>query len=177
MPITPAPTTTIDDGIDLRSRIPSESSTRSSSNSTPAGRAGLVPVAITMYSPLTVIRSPRVGVLDQHGVRVDEPAVALDQIDAVAHQLRSDHVLLLADDVRGAGQQVGGGDLLLDAVAGAVQLALAHAGEVDDGLTQRLGRDGPGVHADAAEHPSALDDRDRLAELCRGDRGLLPART
>ncbi len=48
MPITPAPTTTIEAGIALRSRMPSESSTRSSSNSTPAGRAGLVPVAITM---------------------------------------------------------------------------------------------------------------------------------
>ncbi|COW31872.1 Uncharacterised protein [Mycobacterium tuberculosis] len=48
MPITPAPTTTIEDGSDLRSRIPSESSTRSSSNSTPDGRAGLVPVAMMM---------------------------------------------------------------------------------------------------------------------------------
>ena len=48
MPITPAPTTTIEVGSDLRSRIPSESSTRSSSNSTPAGRAGVVPVAMTM---------------------------------------------------------------------------------------------------------------------------------
>ena len=48
MPITPAPTTTIEAGSDLRSRIPSESSTRSSSNSTPDGRAGVVPVAMTM---------------------------------------------------------------------------------------------------------------------------------
>jgi hypothetical protein len=47
-PITPAPTTTIDVGIDLRSRMPSESSTRCSSNCTPSGRAGLVPVAMTM---------------------------------------------------------------------------------------------------------------------------------
>ena len=47
MPITPAPTTTIEAGSVLRSRIPSESSTRSSSNSTPDGRAGLVPVAMT----------------------------------------------------------------------------------------------------------------------------------
>ena len=41
--------------------MPSESSTRSSSNSTPAGRAGLVPVAITMKRPLTCMWSPRVG--------------------------------------------------------------------------------------------------------------------
>ena len=45
--ITPAPTTTIDDGSDFRSRMPSESSTRCSSNSTPEGRAGRVPVAMT----------------------------------------------------------------------------------------------------------------------------------
>ena len=48
MPMTPAPTTTIDAGSDLRSRMPSESSTRRSSNSTPDGRTGLVPVAMTM---------------------------------------------------------------------------------------------------------------------------------
>ena len=61
MPITPAPTTTIEAGSDLRSRIPSESSTRSSSNSTPDGRAGVVPVAMTMYSPLMVVVSRREG--------------------------------------------------------------------------------------------------------------------
>ncbi len=48
IPITPAPTTTIEAGSDLRSRIPSESRTLSSSNSTSDGRAGLVPVAMTM---------------------------------------------------------------------------------------------------------------------------------
>ena len=52
-------TTTIEAGIDWRLRMPSESSTRFSSNSTPSGRAGVVPVAMTMYSPLTVVRSPR----------------------------------------------------------------------------------------------------------------------
>ena len=47
MPMTPAPTTTIEVGMFFRSRMPSESSTRFSSNSIPAGRAGLVPVAMT----------------------------------------------------------------------------------------------------------------------------------
>ncbi len=45
MPITPAPTTTTG-WRRFESRIPSESGTRSSSNSTPDGRAGLVPVAM-----------------------------------------------------------------------------------------------------------------------------------
>jgi hypothetical protein len=59
--MTPAPTTTIDDGIDLKFRMPSESTTRSSSNLTPAGRAGVVPVAITTYLPPSVMCSPRLG--------------------------------------------------------------------------------------------------------------------
>jgi hypothetical protein len=61
MPITPAPTTTIDVGMVLRSRIPSLSSTRSVSKSTPVGRSGFVPVAITMLRPVNVIRSARDG--------------------------------------------------------------------------------------------------------------------
>jgi hypothetical protein len=59
IPVTPAPTTTSEAGMNFRLRIPSESSTRCSSNSTPGGRAGLVPVAITMLRPLTASRSPR----------------------------------------------------------------------------------------------------------------------
>ncbi|SHX72698.1 Uncharacterised protein [Mycobacteroides abscessus subsp. abscessus] len=47
MPITPAPTTTIDPGMNRRFKMPSESRTRFSSKATPSGRAGLVPVAIT----------------------------------------------------------------------------------------------------------------------------------
>ena len=78
--------------------------------------------------------------------------VADEQLDAVAHQLGAHDLDLLADHVLGAGQQVGRGDLLLDPVAGAVQLALAHPGQVDDRLAQRLRRDGAGVDAHAAEH-------------------------
>jgi hypothetical protein len=110
-------------------------------------------------------------------VCIDEPAVAFDQVDPVAHQLRPHDVLLLIDHMGGAGEQVGGSDLLLDAVARPVQLALAHACEVDDGLAKRLGGNRSGVHANPAEHPAALDDRHSLAELCRRDRGLLAART
>ncbi len=72
--------------------MPSESSTLSSSNSTPDGRAGLVPVAMTMYLPVMVIFSPAGGVLDLEGMRVDESAVPDQQVDSVAHQLVAHHV-------------------------------------------------------------------------------------
>ena len=52
-------------------------------------------------------------------------------------------------------------DLVLDPVALAVDLALGHAGQVEDGLAQRLGRDRARVHADAADHVPPLDDRRR----------------
>ena len=177
MPITPAPTTTIVVGqrLQVEDAVGVEHAVVVELDAGRAGRLG----AGGDHDVFTADRCALAagGFLDQHGVRVDEAAVALDEVDAVAHELRPDDVLLLADHVAGAREQVGGGDLLLDAVARAVQLALAHAGEVDDGLAQRLRRDGPGVHADPAEHAAAFDDRHRLAELCRRDRGLLAART
>ena len=53
MPITPAPTTIMVRGILSRPRMPSESMIVCSSKSTVAGRAGLVPVAITIFSAVT----------------------------------------------------------------------------------------------------------------------------
>ena len=53
MPITPAPTTRSASGIFSRCRIPSESSTVRSLNSTLVGRAGRVPTAITIFSAVT----------------------------------------------------------------------------------------------------------------------------
>ena len=116
-------------------------------------------------------------VIDTDGVRVEKTAVPGVEVDPVTHQLTAHHVLFLGDDVRGAGEQIRRRDLLLDPVAGAVQFALAHAGQVDHRFAQRLAGDGSGVHAHAAEHPAALDDGDRLAELCRRDGGFLPTGT
>ena len=59
MPITPAPTTTMLAGICSIARMPSESTTRRSSNSTCGGRAGRVPVATTILAAVTVWCSPR----------------------------------------------------------------------------------------------------------------------
>ena len=176
MPITPAPTTTIEVGSDLRSRIPSESSTRSSSNSTPDGRAGLVPVAMTMYSPVMVVISRAARVFDGDGVRVDEAAVPDQQVDPVAHQLVAHHVDFLADDVLGSGQQVGRGDPILDAVARPVELALVMpvrystaSRNVLDGIVPVLTQTPPSIR------PRSMIATD-LPSLADGDGGLLAAR-
>ena len=59
IPITPAPTTTIDRGTRSRWMIPSESMIVLSSKSTLDGLAGIVPVAMTILSALTLrVRAP-----------------------------------------------------------------------------------------------------------------------
>ena len=58
IPITPAPATTIDRGTCSRFTIPSESMIVRSSNCTVAGRAGRVPVAITIASALACCCRP-----------------------------------------------------------------------------------------------------------------------
>ena len=58
MPITPAPATTIERGTCSRWMMPSESMMVFSSKATLAGRAGLVPVAMTMLSALTFLVRP-----------------------------------------------------------------------------------------------------------------------
>ena len=110
---------------------------------------------------------PAVAVVDLHRVRVDEMPGAGEHRDPVAGQLAADHVDLPADDVLGAGGQVGDGDLVLDPVALPVHLPLVQAGQVQDRLAQGLGRDRAGVEAHAADHVLALDDRHLPARASR----------
>ena len=157
-PITPAPTTTIESGTVSKVRIWSESSTRAPSNSTFRGRAGTVPVAITILSAVQRPVRRRALDVDRQRVRVDEAGHAGDQLDVVAQQLRADHLGLATDHVLQPGQQVGDRDVFLDPVARAVQVAQLHAGQVEHGLAQSLRRDRAGVDADTADHGLAVDD-------------------
>ena len=118
---------------------------------------------------------PAVAAVDLHRVRVEEAARAGHGRDPVTGQLAAHHVHLPADHVAGAGGQVGDGDLVLDPVALPVHLPLVEAGQVEDRLAQRLGRDRARVQAHAADHVLALDDRHPAVELRRGDGGLLAA--
>src|ERR1039457_5154137 len=118
---------------------------------------------------------PAVAVVDVHRVRVGETAGAGQDRDPVTGQLAAHHVHLAADHVAGTGGQVADRDVVLDPVARPVHLALVQAGQVQDRLTQGLGRDRAGVQADAADHVLALDDRHPPLELRRGDGCLLAA--
>ena len=174
MPITPPPTTTSARGRCGSFRMPSESSTVESSNSTVFGRFGRVPTAITMLS--AVIRRSSLPAVDGDRVRVDEARVAVQHLHVVARQLVAHHVDLALDDGLRAPEEVLDRDVVLHLVALPVQLLLGHAGQVDHGLAQRLGRQRAGVGAHPADHVPPLDDGDALAELRGLDRGLLSGR-
>src|SRR5689334_16807386 len=75
-------------------------------------------------------------VLEGDRVRVGEPGRALQQPDPVAGQLAADDVDLPADDVLGAGGQVGDRDVLFQPVTLPVHLPLVEAGQVQHGLAQ-----------------------------------------
>ena len=98
MPITPAPATTIDRGTFSRWTIPSESMTVRSSNSTLAGRAGRVPVAITILSAVAVRIRPTPSSTSTVCGSMKLPGAAQDR-DPVPGQLAAHHVDLAADHV------------------------------------------------------------------------------
>ena len=155
-------------------RMPSESTTLMSSNSTCVGRAGQVPGASTILPRRTVTWLPPSTATVCGSMKC---AVPVSTVDVVAQQLAADHLDLAADHVLRTRCQVGDRDVVLDPVAGAVELALGMPGEVEDRLAQRLGRDRAGVDADAADHVATIDDADAAPELRGGYRRPLAART
>ena len=175
MPITPAPATTIERGTCSRWMMPSESMMVFSSKATLAGRAGLVPDGDD-----DVVRAdlpgPAAAVVDLDLVRPGEPGGAGDDRDAVAGQLAAHHVTFLGDHARGSGGQVRDRDLVLDPVGLPVDLALVDAGEIEDGLAERLGGNRARVQADSAKHVGPFHHGDSPVELRGGDRRPLPAR-
>ena len=71
-----------------------------------AGRAGFVPVAITIFSAVTCRSLARPATDDRDRVRVDEAAGPVQQLDVVAGELAADDLDLAADHVLGAGSEV-----------------------------------------------------------------------
>ena len=158
----------------LSSRISSLSKMRSASNGTLSGRCGRVPTEISALVEADV--ADLAGVGGQRGaVGVDELTRGMNALHRIAHELVLQHLDLVVERLVQARDQVLGGDVLLDPVAAAVEAALAPARKIEHGLAQRLGRDGAGVHRNAAEPAALVDHQHRLAELGRLHGGA-PAR-
>jgi hypothetical protein len=106
-------------------------------------------------------------------VRIEEAGAPGNDLDVVAEQLVPDDVDLTLDDLLRPVAEILHCDLLLHPVALAVRRPLAHAGQVDDRLAERLRRDRPPVDRHAAEL-APLDHRDAMAQLRPLDGGSLP---
>jgi hypothetical protein len=113
---------------------------------------------------------------DLQRVRVHEAGGPVVGRDPVAFELRADDFHLARHDGVDPKGEIRHGDGVLQGVVPSVERPLLDSGEIEDRLAQRLRRDRTGVEADAAHHLLAVDDRDALADLRRGDGALLPGR-
>ena len=112
--------------------------------------------------------------LDRRGV--EELRGAAQQLDSIAAELIADDSGFALDDLRDPVGQIPHRDAIFYDVIGAIERAVAKAGQMKDGLAQRLARNGTAVDANAADHVIAVDHGHALAELRRGDRGFLARR-
>src|SRR6476646_11568142 len=107
---------------------------------------------------------------------IDETGLAVDHVDAVAGHLILDEGDLVRDHVVGAEGEVLDRDVGFHTIAGAVEIALSEAGQVEDGLAQGFAGNGAGMDANAADHLLPLDDADVFSELGGLNGGLLTGR-
>ena len=152
------------------------SKTLSASNGTSAGRFGLEPGRddedVAPQGPLP----PPVLPLDGDGVRVEEAAVAPEDLDPVAPERGVDHVQLALDDEPLAVHEVGHRDVVRHLGLEAVEPVARHAEEEEGALAERLRGDRPPVHAGPADDGGPLDEGDALVRLGGLDRGAFAAR-
>lgn len=79
---------------------------------------------------------PVLRTLDEQPVWIEKRRGPEAEIDVVPRHLIVDDLDFTGDDVVGAEGQVRHGNVLLDAIAGAVQAALMESGEVERGFAQ-----------------------------------------
>ena len=92
-------------------------------------------------------------------------AIAADQLDIVARQLRLDDVHFGLDHMLDAECQVGHRDLFFDAIVDAVDVLVVIAGKMEHGFAEGLAGNCAGVDTHPAHHFTALDQSDALAHL------------
>src|SRR5207245_8338342 len=92
---------------------------------------------------------------------------------SVAPQLVAHHLQLVLAHLGDATAEIRHGNDFLQHVVAPVEATLPEAGEVEDGLAQRLARDRSRVQRDAAKARTPIDDGHFLAQLGRADGSLL----
>lgn len=107
---------------------------------------------------------------------IDKTGLTLDHVDTIAGHLILDDLDFARDHMVGAEGEILDGDVGFHPVAGAVQIALSEAGQIQDGFAQGFAGNGAGIDADPADHLLALDDPDFLSELGGLYGGFLPGR-
>ena len=98
-------------------------------------------------------------------MRIDEAGHASEHFDAVARELRADHVDLGFDHVLRAKAEIRHRDLFLHAVVDAVDALVVETGKMQDGFADGLAGDRAGVDRRAADDFEFLDERHALAVL------------
>src|SRR5580698_956801 len=111
-----------------------------------------------------------------HRVRIDEFRRALIHLNAIALELRADHFRFARNRCAHAEGEVLHGDIVFAAIVVAVEGFHGAAGELENCFADGFAGNRASVNADAADHRGAVNDRDFLADLRRGDRALLPRR-
>src|SRR3569833_2768311 len=109
-------------------------------------------------------------------VRIDEAGNAVNDVDAVAGELRLGDGIFGFDDSLNAKGEVGHCDAFFDTVVDAIDRTVVVAGEVKARLAHRFGGDGAGVDTDPADDGTGFDHGDSLRHFGGGDGGALSGR-
>jgi hypothetical protein len=133
-PITPPPTTIIVRGSRSSRSSSSLVNTVLLSNGTDFGRAGRVPVAITIFSALTASKSSARSTYSTFSS--SNRAAPPQQLDPVPVEVVADQGQLVVDHLLADVDQVRDRDVPLDPAHLAEQLPAADAGQVQDGLPE-----------------------------------------
>ena len=128
----------------IQRKSPSEVKIVFSSNGTLAGRAGIVPVAMTTTSAADDFKIVRPIHIQNLGLI--ESGRAPDEFNVVAFQLIADQIQLVVHHLLADINEVGDGDVAFNSIAFAKQSALAHAGEIQHGFAQGFGGNGPRIN-------------------------------
>ena len=105
---------------------------------------------------------------------IDEAGDSMEDVDAVAGELRLGDIDFGLDDGLDAERQVGHGDLLLDPVVHAVKGPVVITGEMQYRLAHGFGGDGAGVDANSSNDGASLDDGHALLHFGGSYGGSLP---